>query len=180
MDSVDQKESFQNSIIALETLPRFQEVSYNPISRKLLSKHLIQISIWLLAVAAFCVFLFYNQQEDRLTAGFAIGAFVIFSFLYFNAWKMQKVYGYCLREKDIIYRRGYIVSKTTVISFNRIQHVSISRGVLDKIFKLSTLKIFTAGGSGSDISIPGLKPELARDLKEALVQKISDDEGGKF
>ncbi|WP_373056104.1 PH domain-containing protein [Zunongwangia sp. H14] len=179
MDSINQGESFKNEIIALDSLPGFQEVPYNPVSGELLSKHLIQLSSWLLAVAAFCIFLFYNQQEDWLTAGIALVAFVIFCFLYFNVWKMQKVYGYCLREKDIIYRRGYIITKTTVISFNRIQHVSISRGILDKLFKIATLKIFTAGGSGSDISIPGLKPELARNLKEALVRKISEDDGGR-
>ncbi|MDT0677414.1 PH domain-containing protein [Autumnicola musiva] len=179
MDSLSQKRSFQNKIVAPESLPGFQDVPYNPLSRKLLSKHFVQISVWMLAVFSFCGYMFFNQQRDELIAGIAIGAILIFCFLYINAWKMQKVYGYCLRERDIIYRRGYITTSTTVISFNRIQHVSISRGILDKFLNISTLKIFTAGGSGSDISIPGLAPEIAQNLKEALIQKISEDDGGK-
>ena len=62
-----------------------------------------------------------------------------------------------------------------MVSFNRIQHVSINRSVLDKWLALSTLKIFTAGGSGSDVKIPGLDPKIAEKLKEALAGKIANE-----
>ena len=89
---------------------------------------------------------------------------------------MLQSLGYALREKDIVYKRGFIFNKTTIVPFNRVQHVSISRGVWDKILGISNLNIFTAGGSGSDITIPGLDPKMALQLKEALAVKISKDE----
>ena len=101
---------------------------------------------------------------------------LVFGFAYLNASLLQKKYGYALREKDLIYRRGYLITKTTVIPFNRIQHVSISRGVFDKALGISTLKIFTAGGQGSDVSIPGLLPNLAVNLKEAVAKKLTVEE----
>ena len=175
MASVEPESSFENKRIAIDTLPRYQEVELTGVSRKLLIKNLIQISFWFLAITLFCGYMYYYSEEIFPVAIIAIAALILFSFLYFNAWKMQKIYGYALRERDIIYRKGFVVTKTTVISFNRIHHVSISRGVLDKTLGIATLSIFTAGGSGSDISIPGLEPELAQKLKEALVIKISED-----
>ncbi|MDT0689771.1 PH domain-containing protein [Salegentibacter sp. F188] len=175
MASVEAESSFENKPIAIDTLPRYQEVGLNGISKKLLIKNLIQISVWFLAFLLLCGYMFFYTEERFLITIVAAAGFLLFSFLYFNAWKIQKIYGYAIRERDIIYRKGFLITNTTVISFNRIQHVSISRGVLDKMLGISTLSIFTAGGSGSDISIPGLEPELAQTLKEALVIKISED-----
>ncbi|MDT0647360.1 PH domain-containing protein [Zunongwangia sp. F260] len=175
MASVEPKNSFQNQRIAIDTLPRYQEVDLNGISRNLLFKNLIHISVLFVAIMLFCGYIYFYTAENFIISIVAVAAFLLFCFFFFNSWKMQKIYGYALRERDIIYRKGFLITDTTVISFNRIQHVSISRGVLDKLLGIATLNIFTAGGSGSDISIPGLEPQLAQNLKEALVIKISED-----
>ncbi len=99
--------------------------------------------------------------------------FVIFGWSYFSNYQLMKRNGYALREKDIIFRRGFLFQKTTVVPFNRIQHVSVERGVIDKTLKLATLRIFTAGGSGSDLDIPALLPETAFSLKEELSNRMS-------
>ncbi|MDT0686687.1 PH domain-containing protein [Autumnicola psychrophila] len=175
MASIEPENSFENKRIAIDTLPRYQEVDLNGISGKLLVKNLIRISLGFVAVAIFFGYIFLYAEENLPFDIIAAVALLLFALLYFNIWKMQKIYGYALRERDIIYRRGFLITKTTIISFNRIQHVSISRGVLDKMLGIATLSIFTAGGSGSDIRISGLEPELAQTLKEALVIKISED-----
>ena len=79
---------------------------------------------------------------------------------------------YLLRDHDLVYRTGYIMQKTTAIPKNRIQHVEIRQGVLLRIFKLSKLVVFTAGGSSSDLSISGLEPEVAEKLKEHISLSI--------
>jgi hypothetical protein len=81
-----------------------------------------------------------------------------------------------VRENDISFQRGIITYKLTTIPFNRIQHVEVNQGVLPKIFRLSALKIFTAGGNASDLSIPGLPEEVAQKLKAFLSEKISEHE----
>jgi membrane protein YdbS with pleckstrin-like domain len=108
---------------------------------------------------------------------FLLGLIILFFvFRFWNNYKIQKSLGFAIRERDMIYKRGYIFNKTTVIPFNRVQHASISRDIWDKLLGISSLKIFTAGGSGSDIGIPGLQPELALKLKEAIAVKISQDD----
>ena len=51
--------------------------------------------------------------------------------------------------------------------------MSIDQGPIERQFGLSKLKIFTAGGGASDMSIPGLDPETANALKEYIVSKTS-------
>ena len=106
----------------------------------------------------------------------AVSLLAILSFVYVAfAFKRKK---YALRERDIIFEEGLIFQSSTVIPFNRVQHCEISQGPIERLFGLSELKVFTAGGATSDMSIPGLEPETATRLKEYIVMKTgqSDEE----
>jgi membrane protein YdbS with pleckstrin-like domain len=81
-----------------------------------------------------------------------------------------------VRENDISFKKGIITFKLTTVPFNRIQHVEVNQGVLAKLFKLSSLKLFTAGGNASDLSIYGLPQDVAQNLKAFLSEKISEHE----
>lgn len=169
-------ENFTNESINLDSLPQYENVEFQPVSGKYLLKANLQTGIFLLfVVIGWCLMVFYDANFYLLSI--TLPAIVLyFAFQFWNNYKLQQNYGYALREKDILYRRGFLVTSTTVVPFNRIQHVSISRDVLDKSLDLASVQVFTAGGSGSDVSIPGLKPQLALQLKEALAVKLTDDE----
>lgn len=169
-------DNFTNNTLDISTLPRFEEVDFNPVSKKYLLKTNLQTTIFMLFVlAGYAASYFYNFEPFVLIV-FAILIPLFFAFRFWNNYKLQQSYGYALREKDILFRRGFFVNSVTVLPFNRIQHASISRDVMDKFLGISSLQVFTAGGSGSDISIPGLQPEQAQQLKEVLAGKISEDE----
>lgn len=169
-------ENFTNRSIDISSLPQFEEVAFQPISRNYLIKSNLQNLVFLCVVMIGWAALFYFDITRIQLMILLIGIVLYFGFRFWNISMEQKNYGFALREKDILYKRGYLVNKTTVVPFNRIQHASISRDVLDKMLRISTLKIFTAGGSGSDISIPGLAPDLALRLKEALAAKLTANE----
>ena len=84
--------------------------------------------------------------------------------------------GYLLREHDVSYRSGLLFYKLTTIPFNRIQHVEVSQNMIEKSFGLSSVKVFTAGGSVSDLSIPGLLPDKAHQIESFLLSKVSKHE----
>ena len=84
--------------------------------------------------------------------------------------------GYLLREQDVSYHRGLLFYKLTTIPFNRIQHVEVSQNIIEKSFGLSSVKVFTAGGSVSDLSIPGLLPDKAHQIESFLLSKVSTHE----
>lgn len=168
-------DNFSNNTIDISSLPQFENVEFQQVSRKYLVKSNIQTGIFMIVLLSIWGgFLFYGANQYSIWISlFAI--LLYFSFRFWNNYKLQENYGYAVREKDIMYRRGFMVSSTTVIPLNRIQHVSISRDVLDKMLDISSVQVFTAGGSGSDISIPGLDPQLAVQVKEALAAKLSEN-----
>jgi len=169
-------ENFTNQEIDFASLPQFEEVDFQAISKSYLKKTNLQNLMFLCGALIVWGILYFFQIIQIQLYFLLIGIVLYFSFKFWNNFRLQKNYGFALREKDILFRRGYLVNKTTVVPFNRIQHASISRDVLDKVFNISTLKIFTAGGSGSDIMIPGLAPDLALRLKEALAIKLTANE----
>lgn len=168
-------ENFSNQTVEIDALPKYEEVAFNPISDKYLIKVNIQTLLFLVVALAGWGVLFYYEMAFLVRILILVAIILYFGFKFWNNFKLQDRYGYALREKDILYRRGFLISTTTVIPFNRIQHASVSRDILDKFLGISSVQVFTAGGSGSDISVPGLKPEIASGLKEALAKKLASD-----
>ena len=58
------------------------------------------------------------------------------------------------------------------IPYNRVQHVALHEGFVSRIFGLAKVEIFTAGGSSSDLEIPGIEKEEAENIKQLLMGKI--------
>lgn len=101
---------------------------------------------------------------------------VLVGFIMLLSLQSYRHQAYALRERDIVWKKGWIWRSITVVPFNRIQHTEIEQGPIERLFGLSTLKIYTAGGSSSDISIPGLTPDIAHRLKDYIQLKVGTDE----
>lgn len=173
MDSVENVQ-FKNEALDVNSLPNYEEVELKSFAHKYLLKRNFSTTIWLIIVAAGIGIAYNFAEEFRIFAPFVAIAFIlIFIWSYISNVQWFRKSGYAVREHDIIFKRGFLFEKTTVVPFNRVQHVSTNRGVMDKMLNLSALNIFTAGGSGSDVSLPGLLPETANSLKEALAARMS-------
>ena len=99
-----------------------------------------------------------------------------------NIWLIHKQYqveGYIIREKDIYFQQGFFWTKRMVIPFNRIQHASVHQGPLERSFKLSKLRIFTAGGQSSDLTIPGLQNDEALQIKAFISEQTAQSKAGQ-
>ena len=83
---------------------------------------------------------------------------------------------YAIRDKDIIYKTGWLWKSMTTTPFNRVQHITLDQGPIERQFNLARIRVFTAGGAASDLTIPGLKPETAEEIKEFIVKKTQLDE----
>lgn len=168
------EENFSNLQVEVASLPRFEEVKLTSLAPNYLLKRHLSTTISLVFFMAILggAYLFL---QNYLTYFFMAAVFLVllFGWSYFTNYQLMKRNGYALRELDIIYKRGFLFEKTTVVPFNRVQHVSVERSLLDKLLKLSTLKVFTAGGSGSDVNISGLDPETATSLKEEISDRIA-------
>jgi len=83
---------------------------------------------------------------------------------------------YLLRSLDLHLQKGLMWRKTVSVGINRIQHMEITQGPLERMLKLSRLAIYTAGGIRSDLNIPGLQTEDAQGLKSQLLSLATLEE----
>ena len=58
-------------------------------------------------------------------------------------------------------RRGVFVHREKIIPVDRMQHLDVDRGPVERAFGLARLSVFTAGGRGATFQLPGLPPERA-------------------
>lgn len=164
--------TFTNETLSLEDLPRYEEAETIPVERKYLKVIWWNDVVLILFFAGInLLFFFVNDFKDfKWIAFFATLLFLIILFiLQIKAFERRS---WVVRNHDIIYRHGLLSVITTVIPFNRIQHVSVQEGVFSRIYGLASLKVFTAGGSSSDLRISGLKKENAHQIKEMILEKI--------
>ena len=87
------------------------------------------------------------------------------------ALRRAGVKGYALRQHDIIYRTGLVFRKTIALPFNRVQHIEVASGPLQRRFGLASLKFFTAGGAGVDLRMDGLAAADAERLREFILAR---------
>ncbi len=82
---------------------------------------------------------------------------------YYQAW------GYRLDERVLETRSGRLFQTTRLLPLNRLQHVDLQQGPLERYFGLARLELHTAGTENASLSIPGLAHEEAVRLRDHLV-----------
>lgn len=172
-------DNFSNSVIIPGNLPEIRQELFNSLDKNYLKILLIRTLLFaVVLIGSLVAFLLFSDEIPPPVVVYIIIAvitiLIIFSVIFSVLGFPRK--GYLVREKDISYKRGLITYRQTSVPFNRIQHVEVNQGILAKIFSLSAVKIYTAGGSSSDLSIPGLKTADAQKLKAFLSDKISEYE----
>lgn len=167
---------FSNSQVDTSSIPSLSDVTLKPISSKYIRIIIIN------KVAFFSIFftiLFAMKwfvDDEELQYGLPYAILIVLIIFLLNlligilAFKKRK---YALRERDIIYSKGLIVNSTTTVPIKRIQHIEEVRSWLSRRFGLATLKIFTAGESGSDLSIQGLPANEAKRIHDYISEKVN-------
>jgi len=172
-------EEFSNQVVLPDQLAPIEIQEFVGLENKFkFLKHLNSVIVLVIALSGF--FIFAYVLSDNTPFKVLIGVPSIFVVLL--VWRSALIIlgflkkGYLLREQDVSYRCGLLFYKLTTIPFNRIQHVEVSQSMIEKGIGLSRIKIFTAGGSVSDLSIPGLLPDKAHQIESFLLSNVSTHE----
>jgi membrane protein YdbS with pleckstrin-like domain len=83
--------------------------------------------------------------------------------------------GYALDDRLLRTVRGWLFHVDTVVPFVRVQHIDVTRGPFDKLFGTATLVVHTAGTHNSIVTLPGLSPDRAAEIREAIRSEIRAD-----
>jgi len=167
--------SFQNLPVNWETLPKSAEADVKPIEKDYLKVLYITWGIvyTLLLAGVVCCLVFIDEMQTLAWILSSIGGWILLTaatFIIVTGSFRRKAYA--LREKDVLYRTGWIFQKLHIVPFSRIQHCVVQSGPIERKFGLAGISIYTAASNIHDISIKGLKPEEAETLKAFIIQQI--------
>jgi membrane protein YdbS with pleckstrin-like domain len=157
---------FVNEPLDVSSLPQLKQGSFNPLHKEYMYVRLVGLIIFFAMLSAAGVFVYFNTDLEIWHIYLPLGLIFILqiSLLVFGFKKK----GYQMREHDISYQTGLIFNKITTVPLVRIQHSEVTRGPLQRLFDLATVKIYTAGGQQSDLSIPGLQPDEAKKVADYI------------
>jgi len=171
---MEKEMSFENEILKLEDLPKFENVEGYPVDMAYLNVLRILYAFWaFIFFTGFFILDYYVNLPKLAYFPILIGLVLIFSFSIFEIELGFDKRKFGLRSLDLIFQKGFFVYTQTIVPYKRIQHVEVKQGIMFKAFNLYSLKIYTAGSSTGDLSIAGLNKSDSDKLK-AQILKVAD------
>lgn len=82
---------------------------------------------------------------------------------------------YRLTERLLQVVRGWLFHVDTIVPLVRVQHIDVTRGPVEKIFGVATLVVHTAGTHNSVVTLPGLSPERAAEIRDIIREHVRTD-----
>ncbi len=166
-------DNFTNVTIDTSQLPRFEQVEFTPMHPKYWKVLMVNLLVFTIILATtLSAFLYFNPDLGSNRYWIIGGAVLLISLIFIFSWIGFRKKGYAFRTHDVLFRSGIIATNTIVIPYNRIQHVALHEGLVSRYFGLAKVEVFTAGGSSSDLEIPGIEKEHAENIKQLLMGKI--------
>ena len=103
-------------------------------------------------------------------AAAVVGIGVVAVFFRYRVWRFE------VREDSLYIVRGVLTRVDTSVPYVRVQHVDTRRGPIERVLGLASVVVYTAGSRGADITIPGLTPDRASELREQLRHLATESE----
>jgi hypothetical protein len=104
--------------------------------------------------------------------GMAMAALLIVVTTPARQWRNWR---YALSAEDLRVMRGYLFHTDTLVPFVRVQHIDVGQGPVERLFGVSHLVVHTAGTDNSIVTLPGLSPARAADMRDTIRQHIKTD-----
>lgn len=84
-------------------------------------------------------------------------------------------WGYRVRERDLVIRRGVLTRTMSIVPHARIQHVDTRQDFVERQLGLARVVVFTAGIRGAELTLPGLAADEADALRDRLAELSGAD-----
>lgn len=163
----------------MEDIPAITNVNFRKLERQYLQVDRIVffISTFIFLCIGVAAFIIIDQIKVGWIITIAIVLFMVISIIRWLADTFGYNYsGYALREKDVLYRSGWFIQKTRIVPLNKILHVSVQSGPLERRFNLASVSIFTAGSASADFTIKGITDKTANQIKDWLTEQLNGAE----
>lgn len=165
---------FENPLIAEAEWPKLAETPFKPLPLAYATQRKAVAGLITLVLAAAAslpwgLAAFEVEVPGALKWGALVASAALSGGVWVNAVVGFRYMGYAVRRHDVTFKSGWLFRTRVTVPMSRIQHSEIFRGPLDRWLGLSTLRIYTAGSSGANLSIPGLQDETAQAIRSTLI-----------
>lgn len=91
-------------------------------------------------------------------------------------WRRYRYTSWLLDDDGFSLRKGRMWQSEIRVPMNRVQHLDLRRGPLERPLGLATLVIHTAGTRDSSVNVGGLRDEDAERLRDLLARQADHDD----
>lgn len=90
--------------------------------------------------------------------------------------RRYRAWGYGMDGEELQVRRGVWTRVHTVVPLDRVQHIDVSQGPLERMLGICSLVLHTAGTLHSQIVLPGLTRATAEGIRDEIRARIREEE----
>ena len=118
------------------------------------------------------------RTELGLPAGILLAPVALLAvWIVFGAPGRQwRAWGYAVQPEELRLHYGVLTQVQTLVPFERVQHIDVSQGPLERSFGVARLILHTAGTANSVVVLPGLAHAAAEALRDRIRAHIRRDE----
>ena len=113
-----------------------------------------------------------SRWQGALGVGAPLAALITAAIAPPRVWRRL---GYQLHPRLLQVVRGWMFHTDTVVPYVRVQHIDVTRGPFDKLFGTASLVVHTAGTHNSIVTLPGLAPDRAAEVRDLIRSHIRSD-----
>lgn len=164
--------NFTNLQITIGDIHPLESLNFEKVNKSVKTVALLVNATSFIVVLIITSILWFLMKDDFSMILLFSGIMCLLIVLNFTYhWYYYTNLRYAMREKDITVKEGVIFLSSTTMPFSRVQHVEVVQSFLQRYFKIATIHLFTAGGTGIDLTIKGLDEEKAEKIKSYIISK---------
>ena len=131
----------------------------------------------LLVLAAGAVAEFILQQEVGLPRGAILLPLLVplIYAVFVSPGRRWRAWGYVMDGEELQLRRGVWSQVHTVVPLERVQHIDVAQGPLERSLSVARLIVHTAGTMHSQVVLPGLSREIAEHMRDEIRARIRQE-----
>lgn len=167
---------FENLEVDPSALPRVEEVSYHPLEPRFVYVLVIQtLMAWTVVLGLTWFVYLMMEAPERMGLFYILSAVIILLATVNLSWLKRacRQRGFAVRQRDITYKKGIIISRVISVPYNKIQQVTVSQNIVFRLVGLYTLKLHSAAQISDGVNVFGLTKEQAEGIKALILEKIS-------
>ena len=165
---------YHNPHIPIATIPQFQEIPLQRVEPDYKKVLYFNWSIVFILVIGILVAVFISNNELHTWWAVTIAVITVVSSMAITTASIEigfKNRSWALRDKDFLFKYGWLFQSTHIIPFTKVQHCILKTGPISRRYKLASLRFMTAASHQRDISINGLSQIDAEKIKGWIMEK---------